>query len=215
MTLLRTGPLASLVFLVLASGAAAENMEKSYDFKGFDKIKVAGVYDLKVTIGPDYSVLLEGPADAMARVEPKISDRVLVLDQRDRRWGEKRRKSRNVTAYVTTPSLAGLHVSGVVDCQVEGLDEDVFEVAISGVGEVNLVGACRRLDAEVAGVGELDARSLVCEDVRVVVSGVGEASVHARQSVDAVVSGMGDIRVYGSPKKVRKSGGMFADISIQ
>ncbi|GAB4520057.1 MAG: hypothetical protein Kow00133_06210 [Amphiplicatus sp.] len=215
MNLLRAGPLASLAFLVLAGGAAAEDVEKSYDFSGFDKIKIAGVYDLKVTVGPDYSVLLQGPADAMERVETKISGRVLVLDQRDRRWGEKRRKSHNVTAYITMPSLTGLHMSGVVDGSVEGLKEDAFEVAISGVGEMSLFGECARLDAEVSGVGELDAKELICRDVRVVVSGVGEASVHASEAVDAVVSGMGDIRVYGSPKKVRKSGGMFADISIQ
>ena len=215
MNLLRAGSLASLAFLVLAGGAAAEDVEKSYDFRGFDKIKIAGVYDLKVTVGPDYSVLLQGPADAMERVETKISGRSLVLDQRDRRWGEKRRKSHNVTAYITMPSLTGLHMSGVVDGAVEGLKEDAFEVAISGVGKMSLFGECARLDAEVSGVGELDAKELICRDVRVVVSGVGEASVHASEAVDAVVSGMGDIRVYGSPKKVRKSGGMFADISIQ
>ncbi|MBB5519068.1 head GIN domain-containing protein [Amphiplicatus metriothermophilus] len=215
MTALRSVLTASLGCLVLVGGAAAQDVEKSYDFRNFDKIKIAGVYDLKVSVGPDYSVMLEGPAEAMERVETKISGRVLVLDQRDRRWGDKKRKSRNVTAYVTAPSLRGLHMSGVVDGEVEGLDEDAFEVSISGVGEMSLTGACRRLDAEVSGVGELDARGLICEDVRVVVSGVGEASVYARESVDAVVSGMGDIRVYGSPKKVRKSGGMFADISIQ
>ena len=36
----------------------------------------------------------------------------------------------------------------------------------------------------------------------------------ASEEVDARVSGMGDIDVYGSPQKVSKNKSMFADITV-
>ncbi len=197
------------------AGASAQEMEKSFDFKGFDRIAVAGVYHLEVDVGGDYSVTLSGPAHEMERVETALKGSTLKLDLRDRRFGEKRDKHEGVEARVTLPALVGLHMSGVVDGEVRGVDSDDFEVAISGVGEMRIAGACNRLKAEVSGVGGLDSEGLKCRDVQVIVSGVGEATVYAMEAVDAVVSGMGDITVHGSPKQVKKSGGMFADISIR
>ncbi len=197
------------------AGASAQEMEKSFEFRDFNRIAVAGVYHLEVDVGGDYSVKLTGPAHEMERVETYLKGSTLKLDLRDRRFGEKRGKHEGIEARVTLPSLVGLHMSGVVDGEVRGVNSDTFEVAISGVGEMRIAGECNQLKAEVSGVGGLDSKGLKCRDVKVIVSGVGEATVYAIDAVDAIVSGMGDITVHGSPKHVKKSGGMFADISIR
>lgn len=205
--------LASL--FALGSVASAQSIENSFDFKDFERISISGVYHLYVTVGEGYGVTVLGPAAEMERVDVSLKGSTLRLGLRDRRFGEKRMKSDGLQARITLPSLTGLHMSGVVDGEVYGITGDSFDVAISGVGEMRLYGECGRLNAEVSGVGGLDGAGLKCRDVRVVVSGVGKASVFASESVDAVVSGMGDITVLGSPKHVKKSGGMFAEISIR
>jgi len=200
---------------VCAGSAAAGEVRKTYDFENFERISVAGVYHLIVEVGPSYSVALSGPSSEMDRVEATVKQRTLRLDQKGKMFGDKRARNHGVEARITMPSLVSLHMSGVAEGRIDGIDSDRFDVAISGVGEMRLFGACERLNAEVSGVGELDAKGLICKDVRVVVSGVGAAKVHASEAVDAVVSGMGDISVVGSPKRVKKSGGMFADISVR
>ena len=210
---------ASVSALLLAGAAMAHDDEnkvsKTYDLAGFDEIDVGGVYELDVKVGPAFSVVLSGNERDMARVEVSVKDGALKLGQRDRARGDRNRNhDHGVNAVITLPSLVGLDVSGVVEGKVENIDAENFEVNISGVGEVELFGECGSLDANVSGVGDLDAEELKCRRVDVRLSGVGDASVYASDEVDAKVSGMGDIDVYGSPKKVDKSKGMFSDITI-
>lgn len=197
-----------------ATAMAGEEGERVLPFSGFDKVAVAGVYDLEVVVGQPHSVRIRGSSAELEQVVAQVRRETLILDLKDRRAAQ-RKKRHPLTAYVTTPTLVALDMSGVVDAEVTGIKATLFKVAISGVGETQLSGSCRQLAAEVSGVGELDATGLRCEHVSVLVSGVGEAGVFASEAVDATVSGMGDIRVIGSPKKVKKSGGLFADISVQ
>jgi len=206
---------------LLALGAAAavhadddDIVTQTMDLTGFDRIEIAGVYEMDVRVGPDFSVELSGPEYEMERVAASVRDGVLELDMKDRRGRRHRGKRDGVEARITLPLLRELDVSGVVDGVVSDVNADAFNVNISGVGDVELTGECGTLDARLSGVGDLDAEGLECNNVNVRVSGVGDADVYARDSVDARVSGMGDIDVYGSPENVKKSNNMFADITI-
>lgn len=203
--------------LVFAGTASAKDNDdivtKSFDLDGFDSIDVSGVYELDVRVGPDFSIELSGPDYEMERVEVSVKNGVLHLDQEDRRHGWRNHR-KGVDAVIMLPSLAGLEISGVVEGSIAGVDSENFELDISGVGDMELDGECGTLDAHVSGVGDLDADALECRIVSVRVSGVGDASVYAREEVDARVSGMGDIDVYGSPQKVSTSDSMFAEITV-
>ena len=208
---------------VLAFGLAGQafakdnhDIVKTYDLGGFDKISVAGVYDLDVRVGPKFSIELSGSEYEMSLVELSVKDGVLHLNRRERKHGDKRWGKNNdgVDATITMPALNGLEVSGVVDADIVGIDAKTFAVDISGVGDVDLDGDCGAMEAHVSGVGELDAKKLECKSVDINMSGVGDADVFASKEVDAHVSGMGDIDVYGSPSRVKKSSGMFSDVTI-
>lgn len=201
--------------LLAAAPVRAQEAERVLPLEGFDKVAVAGVYDLNVVVGPTFVVRLRGGADQLDRVVAEVRRDTLVLDLKDRKGGWKGRRDQHIEAYVSAPSLVGVDISGVADARIAGIKSNLFKAAMSGVGELRLEGACRQLSAEVSGVGDLDATKLKCANVWVQVSGVGEAGVFASEAVDATVSGMGDIRVIGSPKKVKKSGGLFADISVE
>ena len=212
---------ASVLAIGVAGAAVAKDDEnivtRTLDLNGFDQIDVAGVYDLDIRVGPDFSIKLSGPDYEMNRVESSVERGVLRLDQREHTRSEKKRwknKRQGVDAVITLPSLTALGISGVVDGEATGISAESFEVNISGVGELELTGECGSLDANVSGVGDLDAEDLQCRSVDIRLSGVGDASVFARDEVDARVSGMGDIDVYGSPTKVSKSNSMFADITV-
>ena len=213
--------------LTIAAGAVAlsaggfafaedsKTIMQDFDYAGFDRLVISGVYELEVRVGEDFSIHLVGPDYEMSRVEVSVKDGALELSQRDRKKGEKKRNNREgVDAVITMPSLAGLAVSGVVDGEIEGVDAKEFSVRVSGVGDVSVKGECGRLEVHLSGVGDLDAKDLECASAEVHVSGVGSASVFASEEAEAKVSGMGDIDVYGSPKKRHSNNSMFADVKF-
>lgn len=203
--------------LALAAAGAAfadddDRVSQDLSLSGFDAIMVGGVYELDVRVGGDYSIRLSGPQYEMDLIEVSVKNGALVLGQKEHKKNFNNRKG--VEAVITMPSLKGVKISGVVEGKIAGVDADNFDVAISGVGDLSLAGECGALEANLSGVGDLDAEDLECAKAEVNVSGVGSATVFARDEVDAKVSGMGDIDVYGSPKTVHKNKGMFSDITV-
>lgn len=198
----------------IADRDKSNDVSQTYELRDFDRIEVAGVYDLDVNVGPEFSVVISGPETEMSRVEASVKNGVLVLDQTKHERGLKKLRREGVSAAISLPALAALEVSGVVDGEVEGVSADNFSVDLSGVGDLEISGACASLEARVSGVGDLDAENLECKNVKVVVSGVGDATVFASESVEASISGMGKIDVYGSPAIVDKSDGAFSRINV-
>ena len=210
------GGAGALALCVAGAGFAGDknSVTKTYALSGFERIDIAGVYDLDVRVGPDFSITLTGHQKEMERVEASVREGVLYLTRADgkRRWGVG--DDQEIEAEITLPSLNSLDVSGVVAGSIEGVDAEQFNIDLSGVGNISLEGECGVLYADVSGVGDLEAEELECASVFVEVSGVGSASVYARDKVSADVSGMGDIDVYGSPDDVSADSGMFADITV-
>lgn len=183
----------------------------------FDRIEVAGVFELDVKVGGDYSVMLSGKEDDLARTTARVENGVLVLDTDEKGADGKRRFVKHgVTATISMPALNGVDSAGVVDGDITGISAENFNADISGVGELELSGTCGALDADVSGVGELDAKDLQCRSVTVEVSGIGEAKIYASESVDADIAGIGEIEIYGSPAQVSKSNsGPFGRIKVK
>lgn len=202
------------LLLFAGEAAASDQSSETFELQDFSAIEIGGAYELDVTVGGDYSVTLTGEEDELARAEVSVRNGALVLGSKKKFKREKGRNHDGLRATVTMPALDRLSVAGVVDADISGVDAGAFEVNLSGVGEVDIAGRCKRLDARVSGVGELDAKSLECAEADVALSGMGEAAVYARDAVKAEVSGMGEINIYGSPKKVEKRGGFFSEINV-
>ena len=172
----------------------------------FDRINIAGVFELDVGVGGDYALTLSGAEEDLARTTAVVEDGVLVLDTGEqRREGKKRFIKHSVTAKISMPALNGIEIAGVVDGDIRGVNAENFRADLSGVGDLDLSGNCGAFEADVSGVGDLDAEELKCRSVNVDVSGVGSASVYASESVDAEIAGLGSIEISGSPPQVTKS----------
>ncbi len=190
------------------------DVTETYDFEGFERIALGGVYKMNVTVGPDYSITLSGDSQLMDDVNVYLDGSELNLDTKN---NKKKRKQHNngITADITLPKLSALSVAGVASGDITGVDADDFDLSVSGVAEVNIDGTCKSLKARVSGVGELDARDFKCSNADVSLSGVGEMSVYASSSVDVRASGVGEVVVYGKPEDVKKSKAMFTKITIK
>jgi len=169
-------------------------VEKSFDFTGFDEIEVVGVYNMDVQVGEGFSIETSGRKKDMDKMDVYVKNGVLVLatDENKKLKGWRGNNNRGIDITVTMPALNGLEITGIGNGEVSGIDSDSFEIEVAGIGAMELNGRCGKLDADYAGMGELDARGLKCESVNVDMSGMGSASVYASESVDADMSGMGN-----------------------
>lgn len=98
---------------------------------------------------------------------------------------------------------------------VTGATGDSLDLSVSGVGSLTAIGQVTNADVRVSGVGSANLKQLVAEHVVVRVSGTGDANVHATNSVDAKVSGIGDIVIHGNPQSVNKTTSGIGDVVVK
>jgi hypothetical protein len=102
------------------------------------------------------------------------------------------------------PDRLDLDISGSGDIQVDRLEARKVYGEISGSGEITANGTTERLDISIPGSGEAQLERLIARDVQVDISGSGDARVWAGGSLDAEISGSGDIEYAGNPRRVVK-----------
>ena len=193
----------------------SKDITETYDFTDFDRIEAAGVYELDVEVGGDFSITISGAPEAMERVEVSVENGELILDEARRERGRRTWRNHGLTAVITLPALNGVDIAGIVDGDITGVDAEDFRADLSGVGDLNIEGSCGTMNANVSGIGDFDASSLECKIVEIDVSGIGDASVYASEAVDISVSGIGSVSVYGSPAQVEKDSSFISNITIK
>ena len=72
---------------------------------------------------------------------------------------------------------------------------------ITGSGDISLSGKTTSLECAVTGSGDFKAFNLSAESVEATISGSGDIEVNASKSLEAKVSGSGDIVYKGNPEK--------------
>ena len=191
----------------------------------FDGIESTGSIDIEVKNGPGQMVEIEGDDNILPYVVAKVSNGLLKI-------GYKSHLSfvdSHVKAYVTTPTLKRIHVSGSADITARDTlrDENEIELHVGGSGDIKailhspsisanvsgsgsivLIGKARNFKVTVSGSGDVKCRDLLSENTIVRVSGSGSAHVFASVKLDADVSGSGHIYYSGNPSSpsINKSG---------
>lgn len=89
--------------------------------------------------------------------------------------------------------------TGPLDCSGN------VSMKVSGSGDLEVSGTCKNLKVNISGSGDFKGIDLKSEKAAVIIAGSGEATVFASEELDAVVSGSGDVRYAGKPKKVKKA----------
>lgn len=179
----------------------------------FDRIEVGGDLDVEIDVGSDTRVTLTGDDNLLPIVETEVRGGTLHV-----RPEEKISPRVGISVTITTPSLEAASIGGSGDIRIRGVRSEAFEAgvhgsgsmnaagafgdlvaAVSGSGELKMTGTAETVDAGVSGSGEIDLLAVQARAARVHVSGSGDATVHAVESLDARVSGSGGVRYAGAP----------------
>jgi hypothetical protein len=74
-----------------------------------------------------------------------------------------------------------------------------FPSAIAGNGEVELGGKANDMTIDIAGSGDVNAKALTTNTLKVSISGSGTVKADVTTDLDASISGSGDVLYSGSP----------------
>ncbi len=200
--------------LALVTGLSSLNTEAQQirtigDFNG---IKIGDAYTLIISQSDANTVSIGADEKEQAQIKTEVKDGILTISNEGK--GDV-----SATVNVGVKSLSRLEVTGTADVKSKNqlvCDKIIIEsngigdiqlnikaneikTNVSGTGDVTLTGASPLLDAKVSGAGYLKATDLETDKTIVKVSGVGDAKVNAKQSIDADVSGVGSIIYKGNP----------------
>ena len=98
--------------------------------------------------------------------------------------------------------------SGAGNLNIKSLEVEDLSVDHSGLGNIDLAGRASRQDVSLSGAGNYSAANLESQDAAVKQSGLGNAHVWAVTTLEASLSGAGNIEYRGSPTLTQKASGL-------
>ena len=180
----------------------------------FDGVSLNMDADVFITQGPVFEVQVEGQNNIIDELERDARNGVWEIET-----------DRCITSYsrldifITMPDIRSLinrgsgeifgendFVVNDLDLRISGsgdmdlsLEADDIEIIISGSGELHLIGSCDTAEHIISGSGDMEAFDLLTEETEILISGSGDAQVHAIDFLKVTMSGSGDVFYKGNP----------------
>src|SRR5215470_2936106 len=119
---------------------AGPTVSRSYQVGNFQKIEVAGPYDVSVRTGANAGVSAEGSEKLLEKTVVEVRGDKLVIRPEDHHgffsWGFGHSGKANFT--VTVPQLSAAAIAGSGDIHVDHVKGDQFEGEVAGSGGLNV-----------------------------------------------------------------------------
>ena len=179
---------------VKGSGVAASETRA---VANFEAIEATGIGKLKLRISDSDGVKVSADDNILPLIKTEVKDGVLTLSTK----GATLSKT-DIVFEVTARRIKRMENSGTVSIDASGFNGGDLSVETSGVGSIKLNGRVDSFEAELSGVGSLEADALAADRVYTNLSGVGSAHVRAEKSLRANVSGVGSLSWKGAATDV-------------
>ncbi len=194
------------------------------NLKNFDGVALIGPDDVIITQGKDFSVKVEGDADALNKLNVYVKDGTLQVGRKSSFMSG---GSGNATIRVTLPALSHVALTGPGDMTVDklaakqvkaeltgpgnlsiaALDADNAVLAVTGPGDLTVGGKAVTASLRSTGPGNIDAGRLAVETAKLDLIGTGDIGVRATKAADISIMGTGNARVQGTAScKITKLG---------
>ena len=205
-------------------------VSRNYQVGNFQKIEVAGPYDVEIRTGPNVSISGRGGEKLLERTEVEVSGDKLVIRPKSHHglfnwsWGN----HGSATFAVTVPQLTGVTIAGSGDIKVDKVQGQQFDGTVAGSGGLDLgavdvqslklaiagsgnvkaaAGKAQAAKYDIVGSGDVDASGVQAQQVKVSIAGAGGVKAHSSGTAGVSIAGSGDVDVSGGAKcTVKKAG---------
>ena len=208
--------------VVVGSGRTTTETRAVSDFSAVD---FAFIGDLAITQGNEESLTITGDDNIVPLIRTTVRDGVLHIDASPANIG---RTVIPLRYELTVKELNAVSLSGLGNIEVDSLESpDVslglsgagslnvgnllannLGVNMSGLGSANLAGEVNKQAVNVSGAGSYYARDLRSQAAAVQISGLGSAEIQAVETLDASISGAGNIKYAGRPQVTQNISGL-------
>lgn len=193
--------LCSLILSVVVVGSA-HGAEAARQLAAFRAITIHGPINIEVHAGQAQSVKVIGRPEFIGRVITSVKAEELRIDYADNNNPSVKDGDKIV---ITVPSLVKCIVEGAGQVVIDNVKEERLDLQFEGAGRMEAKGSAKWLRLKARGVGEVTTQYLKADRADVNFEGIGDVKVHASQTLNAVVRGMGSLTYFGRPKALNKS----------
>jgi len=194
-------------------------VSRNYQVGAFDKIAVAGPYEVNVVTGGQPGVSAKGGENLLAETDVIVEgDTLKIMPKKHKgiRWNWNRGKA---VFTVNAAALRGAAIAGsggiTVDKVAGDFDGDVagsgdlrlasvaggkIKLAIAGSGDVSAAGKADSVNLSIAGSGDINAGGLAAQTAEVSIAGSGNIAANAIGTADVSIMGSGDVDISGGAK---------------
>ena len=196
-------PSFALVLALSLAASAAQAAEQVRAAAPFTSIKVQGPISVTVDAGTaQQSVRVRGSDKFLATVISEVVNGELQVRMRDKNFTTSHADQR---ILISMPQLRAFNAEGAGEIKLNNIRGERLDVNYRGAGSMAINGKVKAFKMTAAGVGEVDTKALIANDVDIRFQGIGDVKVYARDKLDVTVQGMGKLSYYGKPKTMNKS----------
>lgn len=217
----KAGIILLLFCFVLSIGIAEAQKREKITTEKFTGISLRTSGNVYIRYGKETSVEIEANENTRENIDIYVNKGNLVIElRRGITWSW--RNQDRLDVYVTMSELNYLAISSSgnirtenkfktdkLDLKISGsgtieaaADAKIINADISGSGNIRMKGSADELYPKISGSGKIDGEDLVTKTVSIKISGSGNCTVNVSESLDASVSGSGNIYYTGNPNNV-------------
>lgn len=228
--------LASIAMLIFTTGCIDELLVDGNGISAteariteeFSKIKSEGEFDIHITSGSEFDILVEAESNLIQYIETDVNGSTLRIHTRGLR---DLRNSLPMEIFITVPFVEEIKQSGSGHITTDFFEGNHFEFVISGSGSIGTAidansvdgvvsgsgslfvsGAANSADFVISGSGQIDAWDMELQNCEATISGSGSMWLSVEQFLRAIISGSGSVYYSGTPEietRISGSGNIF------
>lgn len=208
----------ALLLLPVSAGAA----ERTYSIGSFERVRVEGPFEVRLTTGQSPRARAEGPTRSIEGLDIRVEGTTLIVRAGINGWGEQPVAGNQGAPVISVStgairdaivlgggrlSIAGplkgqrieLSVTGSGAIDAGAIQADLFNAAVYGSGTMKLGGRGAKVRLVANGTGGIDATALSAGDLTLSLDGPGQMQATARSTANVTSTGIGTVTVYGKP----------------
>ena len=183
--------------------------EESREIGAFSKLEIAGAFHVEAEPGDEPGMHLFAEDNLLPLIQTRIEGDTLVLNTK-----ESVSPTLEMKVKLTFIDMESLSSNGANFVLIEGARSERFHSRLRGAGLTRITGEVEDLKVEVEGAGIVELKELKAKTVKVDLKGASVVTVHATDSLDAQIAGVGSIGYRGNPgtlnQNVKGIGSIYA-----
>lgn len=190
---------------------SGDSQTETYAFDSFDKVDIGSAFESTITIqSGDPSVEVKMDDNFFEHLDIDVSNGELRIRMEDGSYDH----NVDPEVTITMPSIVALEVSGATKTELSGLDENDFELEMSGAATLDIDGSAdnltidnsgassfemdgsaKVLNLDASGAASVDLDNVAADQAEVDLSGASSAELGEISSVTGELSGAASLEV--------------------